>query len=134
MYQEKVRQLRERSFGELFSDLSDQMSRLVHDEIELARVEMTEKVNEAKMGAIYYAAAGMIGLLALGVLTAFFVLILDLVMATWLASLIVFVVYAAAAAILYFVGRDRFSAVSSPVPQETVQTVKEDVRWAKRQF
>jgi hypothetical protein len=135
MYQEsRVRELRERSFGELLGDLSSQTSQLIRDEFELARVEMTEKAKEAGTGIGILAAGGAVALLALGVLTAFFVLVLAEVMPSWLAALIVFAVYAAIAAVLFFVGRARLREASPPVPEETVQTLRDDVRWAKRQL
>jgi hypothetical protein len=135
MYQEsRVRDLRERSFGELLGELSSQTTQLVRDEIELARVEMTDKAKEAGTGIGIIAAGGAVALLALGVLTAFFVLVLDEVMQTWLAALIVFAVYAAIATVLFFIGRARLRQASPPVPEETVETLREDVRWAKRQL
>jgi hypothetical protein len=135
MYQEsRVRELRERSFGDLLGDLSSQTSQLIRDEFELARVEMTEKAKEAGTGIGILAAGGAVALLALGVLTAFFVLVLAEVMPSWLAALIVFAVYAAIAAVLFFVGRARLREASPPVPEETVQTLRDDVRWAKRQL
>jgi MFS family permease len=135
MYQEnRVRDLRERSFGELLGELSSQTSQLIRDEIQLARVEMTEKAKETGTAVGIMAAGGAVALLALGVLSAFFVLVLDEVMPSWLAALIVFAVYAAIAAVLFFVGRARLREASPPTPEETVQTLRDDVRWAKRQL
>jgi uncharacterized membrane protein YqjE len=134
MYQEsRVRQLREKPMGELFGELSREMSGLVRDEVELAKVEMTEKAKKAGIGAGIIAGGAVVALGAFGALTAFFIMVLGLVMATWLAALIVFVVYAAIAAVLVMVGRNRLQRATPPVPQETVETLREDVQWAKRQ-
>lgn len=135
MYQEsRIRDLRERSFGELLGDLSSQTSQLVRDEIELAKVETTEKAKAYGTAAGIMAAGGAVALLASGVLSAFFVLALAEVMPAWLAALIVFAVYAGIAVVLFFVGRDRMREAAPPVPEETVQTLREDVWWAKRQL
>ena len=70
-------------------------------------------------------------LLAGGALTAFLILALDGVMPNWLAALIVGVVYAGVAGVLYVSGKQRVEEAGSPVPEKTIETVKEDVQWAK---
>ena len=124
-------QLRERSLGELFGKLSAETSTLIRQEFALARAELKEKGREAGKGAGFLGGAGVVALLAAGALTAFIILLLDEVMEAWLAALIVAVVYAAIAAVLASRGRERVQAASPPVPEQTVDTVKEDVEWAK---
>jgi hypothetical protein len=75
--------------------------------------------------------AGVAGLLALGTLSATVVLALNHAMADWLAALIVTAVWGAIAGVLALRGRDQLKDAGPPVPEQTVQTVKEDVRWAK---
>jgi tetrahydromethanopterin S-methyltransferase subunit C len=70
-------------------------------------------------------------LLALGSLTAFLILALDGAIPNWLAALIVGLVYAAIAGVLYVRGKHRVEEAGSPVPEKTIETVKEDVQWAK---
>jgi Putative Actinobacterial Holin-X, holin superfamily III len=123
--------LRDQPLGELFGRLSSDLSTLVRQELALARAELTEKGREAGKGAGLFGGAGVVGLLAAGALTACVVLALDLAMAAWLAALIVAVVYGAIAAVLALRGRDRVQAATPPVPEQTVETVKEDVEWAK---
>jgi MFS family permease len=123
--------LREASIGELFSKLSDETSTLIRQEMALARAELTEKGKEAGKGAGFFGGAGVIGLLAAGAITAGIILLLDLAIAAWLAAIIVGLIYAAIAAFLGLQGRDRIQAATPPVPEETVETVKEDVEWAK---
>jgi len=125
--------LRERPIGELLKQLSEETTRLVHQELELAKAELTQKGKQAGLGAGLFGAAGAIGLLAAAALTACFILALDAVMPAWLAALIVAVVYAAAAAILALRGRERVKQAIPPVPEQTIETVKEDVQWAKTQ-
>lgn len=134
MYQEnRVRELRERSFGDLFGDLTSRMGQLVRDEIELARLELTDKAKEAGMGIGIIAGGVFVGLLAAGALTAFFILALAEALPAWLAALVVFAAYAVIATVLVFVGRARLKQAAPPVPEATVQTLRDDVRWAKSQ-
>ena len=126
--------LRDRSMGELLKQLSEQTTRLVHQELELAKAELTQKGRQAAAGAGLFGGAGAIGLAALGALTACFILALNAIMPAWLAALIVAVVYGAIAAFLALRGRDKVKQVTPLVPEQTVETVKEDVEWAKTQM
>ena len=129
--EEGAAELRERSIGDLFAKLSTETSTLIRQELALARAELTAKGREAGKGAGFLGGAGAVALLAAGALTAGIILLLDEVMEAWLAALIVAVVYAAIAAVLASRGRERVQAASPPVPEQTVDTVKEDVEWAK---
>jgi len=124
-------ELRERSIGELFGKLSAETSELIRQEMELARAELTAKGKEAGKGAGLFGGAGAVGLLAAGAITAGIILLLDLAIAVWLAAIIVGLVYAGIAAVLALQGRDRLKRATPPVPEQTVDTVKEDVAWAK---
>jgi hypothetical protein len=121
----------ERPVAELFRELSEQTTTLVHQELELARLEMAEKWKRAGLGAGMFGGAGLVGLYALGALTAAIVLLLATAMTGWLAALIVAVVYAAVAGGLALVGRYEARKATPPVPQQASESVKEDVRWAK---
>jgi hypothetical protein len=126
--------LREHGMGELFKQLSDDLSTLVRQELKLAQAEMTDKGKKAGIGAGLLGGAGLIGVLTLGALTAFFIALLATAMVLWLAALIVTVVYGAAAGALALIGKKRVSEATPPVPEQTVETVKEDVQWAKTQL
>lgn len=123
--------LRQQSTAELLRQLADETSTLVRQELELAKAEMTEKGKEAGKGAGMFGAAGIVGFLALGALTACFIAALDTAMATWLAALIVTVVYGAIAGVLALRGKESINRATPPVPEQTQETVKEDVRWVK---
>lgn len=123
--------LRERPIGELLKQLAEETTTLVRQELDLAKAEMREKAGKAGPGFGMWGAAGATGLLAAGALTAFLILALDGVMPNWLAALIVGLVYAAIAAVLYVDGKHRVEEAGSPVPQKTIESVKEDVQWAK---
>jgi uncharacterized membrane protein YqjE len=126
-------QLRERPIGDLVKQLAGQTSTLVRQEIDLAKAEMSEKASVAGKGAGLIGGAAVVGLLAAGALTAFLILLLSEAMDAWLAALIVTVVMAAIAAALGLAGRNRIRAATPAVPEQTVETVKEDVEWAKNQ-
>jgi uncharacterized membrane protein YqjE len=131
---EPAPQLREQSVGELFRQLSDDTSKLVRQELKLAQAEMTEKGKKAGKGVGIFGAAAIIGLLALLTFTACMVAALATGMPVWLAALIVTVVYAIAAGGLALIGKQRISEATPPLPEQTVETVKEDVQWAKTQL
>jgi hypothetical protein len=123
---------RQSSTGELIKQLSEQTSLLIRQELELARTELAEKGRAAGAGAGLLGGAGVVGLLALGALTACLLLLLAEGMDAWVAALIVSVVYAAIAGALALIGRDRVRESMPPEPEQTVESVKEDVRWARR--
>jgi len=126
-------ELRQHSTGELVKQLSEQTTTLVRKEIELAKAELSQKGKVAGEGAGMFGGAAVIGLLALGALTAVIIALLDKAMDFWIAALIVAVVYGAIAAVLAVTGRDRVKKGMPPAPEQTVETVKEDVQWAKSQ-
>jgi hypothetical protein len=124
--------LREQPIGELLKSLSQETTRLVKLELDLAKAEVTQKGKQAGVGAGLLGGAGVAGLLALGALTACLIALLSEWMDTWLAALIVTVIWAAIAAVLALRGKERVKEAVPPAPQ-TVETVKEDVQWAKTQ-
>ena len=126
--------LRDRSLGELLKQLSQETTQLVHQELELAKAELAQKGKQAGAGAGLFGGAGALGLAALGALTACFILALNAVMPAWLAALIVAVVYGIVAFVLVKQGQARIKRATPPVPTQTVETVKEDVEWAKTQM
>jgi hypothetical protein len=125
--------LRERSLPELLKRLSEETTRLVHQELDLAKAELQAKGKQAGQGAGMFGAAGALGLAALGALTACFILALNAIMPAWLAALIVAVIYGIVAFVLVKQGQAKVKAAVPPVPEQTVETIKEDVEWAKNQ-
>jgi uncharacterized membrane protein YqjE len=124
-------ELAERPIGELLKQLANETTTLVRQELELAKAEVREKGRQAGPGLGMWGAAGAVGLMALGALTATFILALDGSIANWLAALTVTIVYSALAGLLYARGKRRVNKAGSPVPEQTVETLKEDVQWAK---
>jgi uncharacterized membrane protein YqjE len=123
--------LREESLGELVKELAAQTSTLVRQEIDLAKAEMAQKGKETGVAAGLFGAAGMLAWLALVALTLCLIAGLATGMHVWLAALIVTAVYLASAGALAVKGRLRLRRVRTPIPEQTVETVKEDVQWAK---
>lgn len=129
--------LRDAPVGELFKRLSADLSLLMRQEFELFRTEMTEKTVRAGKrvgeGAGMLSGAAVAGLMALATLTTTVILVLALVMPAWVAALIVTAVYGLTAAILAVSGKRKIEEVTPPVPTQTIETVKEDVEWARTQ-
>src|SRR3954465_11977104 len=93
--EEQRTQLEDRPMAELVRQLSDQATTLVRQEIELAKAEMTAKGKQVGVGPGPCGGAGLVGLYAVGAITACLILALSTAVAGWLAALIVGVVYAA---------------------------------------
>jgi uncharacterized membrane protein YqjE len=136
--------LRQRSTLELVKDLTHQASTLVHQEVELvklevqenvelAKVELTEKAKTAGTGVALLTAAGVAGLMALGALTAFLILVLDGAMPNWAAALCVLAIWVVVGGVLAVYGRRKIEKMGSAVPSRTIEAVKEDVEWLAHQ-
>ena len=123
---------RDKPVGELLKQISTDTSTLVKQEMALARAEIAEQGKKAGLGAGLFGAAGALGLVTLGALAATLILLLDKAMDAWVAALIVTAVFGAIAALLALTGKNRIQEATPPAPQ-TVETVKEDVEWAKTQ-
>ena len=123
--------LRERPIGEVAKSLTSDLSLLLRQEIELAKAEMAEKGRTAAPGLGMFGGAGIVGLCAAGALTAFLILVLSTFLPDWAAALVVGAVLATVAYVLVQQGKERVADAGTPVPEQTIETVKEDVEWAK---
>lgn len=123
--------MRERPLGDVARELTRDVSLLVRQEVELAKAEMAQKGRVAAPGIGMIGGAGVIGLMAAGALTAFLILVLSVFLPEWASALIVGAVLAAVAYVLVRQGKERVSDAGTPVPEQTIETVKEDVEWAK---
>jgi hypothetical protein len=186
--------LRRRHIGDLFKDLSHDISRLIKLEVELAKAEardlavdlqartqqtlseagselsegshrvgkeLSENGKQAGVAGGMFAGAAVFVLGAFGVLTAFLILVLAEAMPAWAAALVVLALYGAVAALLVtlgqnrwrrampliptteirqtagnvrqaiFSGKERLAQAMPPVPEQTIETVKEDIEWVK---
>ena len=125
-----AQQPQESSVGQLISEISDDLSTLFRQEIELAKAEVRQEARKASRAAGMLGAAGFAGYMVALLLTLAVVAGLSNVMDPSWAALLVAVVWAVVGAVLYVTGRQRLRAVS-PVPQQTVETLKEDAQWLK---
>lgn len=119
------------STGQLISQLTDQVSRLVRDEARLAQAEMTQKAKSLGIGAGLFGGAGLFAFFGLAVLITTVILALALVMPAWLAALIVALVLFAVAGVLALVGKKDVQKGSPPVPTEAISSVKADITTVK---
>ena len=122
----------DRSLAELARRLSLQTTELARHEVELAKAELRVKGKRAGIGASIFGGAGALGVYALGALTAAIIAGIAEVLPVWAAALIVAAHYGAIAGILALRGKSKVQQATPPVPEETVQSVKEDVRYTKQ--
>lgn len=123
----------DRSLSELLSEVTNEIATLFRKEVELARVETSEQVSRAAKAGGMLGAAAVIGLIDLILLAFAAAWALAEVMPTGLAFLVVAVVFGIVAAVLAMAGKKRIASIS-PVPNQTVQTLKDDVQVAKDSF
>ncbi|GAB3648001.1 hypothetical protein GCM10028833_12880 [Glycomyces tarimensis] len=122
----------EQSIGQLVSEAARDVSDLLRKEVELAKAELREEATKASKAGAKLGAASVIGYLAL-LLASFAIAwgLAEVMPAGW-AFLIVAVVYAIVATVLFINGRKQFRKIS-PMPRQTVETLKEDATWAREQ-
>jgi uncharacterized membrane protein YqjE len=126
--------LREQPLGELLKRLSEQLSALARQEVELAKAELAVKARAlARVGGLFGAAA-LLALCALGAFAALLILALNEAIPAWAAALVVTVVMAGLAGLLALIGKQRLQEAEAPVPRETIESTKEDIKWAKTQL
>jgi len=123
----------EKSLGELFGDLSSEFTDLLRAQLELAKVELRSEARKAGQTAGFFGGAIVAAYMALVLLSFAVAWALANVMDAGWAFLIVGAVYAIVAAILFVRGRDRAKELH-PIPQQTVDSVKEDVQWARQKL
>jgi hypothetical protein len=118
------------SLGDLVSELTSDLSKLMRQELELAKAELRQEAGKAGKATGMLAAAGFAGYLTTVLLSFALVFALGAVMPLGWAALIVAVLWGIAGAVLYSTGRAKLRTVN-PKPERTVETLKEDAEWAK---
>jgi hypothetical protein len=122
----------DRSLGELFSDLSRQTSTLVRQEVQLAKTEMSEKATKAGKDVASMAAGGAIAYAGFLAIIAAVIILLAEIIPMWLSAFIVGVAVATIGYLLIQRGREAMKQ-DGLAPTQTIETLKEDAEWAKRQ-
>jgi type IV secretory pathway TrbD component len=126
-----VNELKDRPLTELMRTLANDVSALVHEEIELAKAEMTVKAKTAGKGAGLLGGATLGAVMTLGSLTACLIALLALAMPVWVSALLVAIVWAFATAALALSGKRKLQEAAPPVPEQAIETTEEDIRWAR---
>ncbi|MBB5938395.1 phage holin family protein [Streptomyces zagrosensis] len=124
------RRERDRSLGELMSEVTSDMQQLLRQEVELAKAEVREEATKAGKAAGMFGGAGFAGYMVVVLLSLTAVFALANVMDLAWAALIVTAIWAVVAAVLFMRGRSQMRNVS-PKPEHTMETLKEDARWAR---
>ena len=142
-------ELRERKLAELVGKLAEETSTLVRQEVELAKAEIIEKVELmredavrrgklAGLGSAFLGGATVVGAVSVGLLAALLVALFAIAIPVSSAVAVTLVIFLAVTCVLALIGIERVRAASSgstgvwrPVPDRTIETLKEDVEWAK---
>jgi len=122
-----ARPVTDQSTSELVQRASEQLTRLVRDEIALAKAELAEKGKHAGIGVGLFGGGGMLAVYGVGVLIATLVLVLNIWLWAWLSALIVAVALFAVAGVLALLGKNQVTRAVPPEPKEAVASVKADV-------
>jgi uncharacterized membrane protein YqjE len=126
-----ARPVTDQSTSELVQRASEQITRLVRDEIQLAKAELTEKGKHVGIGVGLFGGAGVLVVYGVGALIATLIIVLDLFLDLWLAALIVTAALFLIAGLLALLGKIQVSKASPPEPKEAVASVKADVDQVK---
>ncbi|GID27185.1 phage holin family protein [Paractinoplanes brasiliensis] len=121
----------DQSTAELIQRASEQVSRLVRDEIALAKAELAEKGKHAGIGIGLFGTGGVLAMYGVGTLIATLIIVFDLFLPLWLAALIITVALFLVAGILALVGKKQVTKAVPPEPQAAIESVKADVEEVK---
>lgn len=124
--------VRDESVGSLVGNLTSNLSKLMRQEIDLAKAEMREEAKKAGAAAGMLAGAGLAGLLFLVFVSITLMWLLAKAMDLWVAALIVTLLWGILAAVLGLMGKKKLSEVN-PKPEQTIETLKEDKQWVQAQ-
>jgi hypothetical protein len=126
------RPVTEQSTAELVQRASEQISRLVRDEIALAKAELSERGKHAGIGIGLFGGGGVLALYGTGAAVATLIIVFDLFLPLWLASLIVTVALFVLAGIMGLIGKSQVSKAMPPEPISAIESVKADVDELKQ--
>jgi uncharacterized membrane protein YqjE len=125
--------MRDQPVSDIVKQVSEEAKTLVGQEIKLAKAEMTEKAKEIGIGAGMFGGAGYtLHLAALGLMLTL-IFALSTAMPAWLAALIVTVIFVAIAGVLALTGKKRIKKAGPPVPEETIESVKQTIETVKEE-
>jgi hypothetical protein len=125
-------QREERSIGELFAELSQKTTTLVRQEIQLAKVEMSQKASRVGKNVGFLVVGGVVAYTGVLALVAAGIILLGQLIPYWLSAAIIGFVIAAVGVVLVIKGANTLRQ-EEPTPRETVETIQEDKEWLKDQ-
>jgi uncharacterized membrane protein YqjE len=121
----------DRSLSDVFQDIIRNVQEIVRSEVRLAKTEIREEAARAKSPTLLLGAGVVTAIFAMLFLLLMIVYALALVMPSWEAALIVGAVLAVVASVILTAAIGRFKQIH-PIPERTVETIKENVEWAKQ--
>jgi uncharacterized membrane protein YqjE len=122
----------DRSISDVLQDILRNVQEIVRSEVRLAETEIREEAAKTKSSAVLLGAGAVTAIFAILFLLLMIVYMLGLVMPSWIAALIVGAALAVVASVMLTAGIRRFKQIH-PTPERTVETIKENVEWAKQQ-
>jgi uncharacterized membrane protein YqjE len=122
----------ERSIGELFAELSQKTTTLVRQEIQLAKVEMSQKASRVGKNVGFLVVGGVVAYTGVLALVTAGIIVLGQLIPYWLSAAIIGIVIAAVGAVLVVKGANTLRQ-EEPTPRETIETLQEDKEWLKDQ-
>jgi uncharacterized membrane protein YqjE len=125
------RPVSEQSTAELVQRASEQVSRLVRDEIALAKAELAEKGKHAGIGIGLFGTSGVLALYGIGAAIATLIIVFNLFLPLWLAALIITVAIFLVAGVLALIGKNQVTKAVPPEPMAAIESVKADVDEVK---
>jgi uncharacterized membrane protein YqjE len=123
----------QRTVSDVLQDIIGNVQQIIRSEFRLAKAELKEKADRASKPAVFVASGALITVYGLGFLFLAAVYGLAVVMPEWAAALIVGAVLSIIGVMVLSSGRAKLKAID-PTPDKTVQTLKENVQWAKEQI
>jgi uncharacterized membrane protein YqjE len=121
----------ERSLTDVLQDIIRNVQEIVRSEVRLAKTEIREEAAKAKFSMLWLGAGAITAIFAIFFLLLMIVYVLSLIMPNWAAALIVGAALAIVASVMLKAGIRRFQEIH-PTPERTVETIKENVAWAKQ--
>lgn len=120
------------STSELITSLTDQVTRLVRDEVRLAQAEVTQKAKRYGLGAGLFGGAGLFALLGLNAFVVAAIFGLGYALNNWIAAIVIGVVLFFLAGVLALIGKKDVQSAGSPLPTEAIASVQDDIATVKK--
>ena len=119
------------SIKESVANLGHDLGDLFRAELALFKKEAREELRGLAVAGVWLAGGAVLGLVTLGVFTAFAVMVLSLVLAPWLAALVITIAWGVAAGSLLAAARIKLQSALPIQFDKTTRSVKEDIEWIK---